>query len=67
LSPAWRTGRFSVLLQTLNRKYYALEYQNSASATNWSALPTSPGNGALRLLSDPAATASQRFYRLRQW
>jgi hypothetical protein len=67
LSPTWQTGRFSVLLQTLHRKHYALECQNSASATNWSPLPTNLGNGALRLLSDPAATAAQRFYRLRQW
>jgi hypothetical protein len=67
LSPAWQTGRFSVLLQTLHRKYYALEYKDSASATNWSPLSTNLGNGALRLLSDPAAAVPQRFYRLRQW
>jgi hypothetical protein len=51
----------------LSGKSYALEYKNSLSASNWTALSTNAGNGALRLLTDPAATASQRFYRMRQW
>lgn len=25
------------------------------------------GNGALRILTDPAASGTQRFYRLRRW
>jgi hypothetical protein len=28
---------------------------------------TNTGNGALRQLSDPAATAPQWFYRIQQW
>jgi hypothetical protein len=67
LSPAWQGSRFSVLAQTLNRKNYALEFNNSAGSTNWSALSTNTGNGALEQLSDPAATVPQRFYRMRQW
>jgi hypothetical protein len=67
LSPAWQSGRFSLLAQTLNRKSYALECKTSTLAANWSALSTNTGNGALEQLSDPAATASQRFYRMRQW
>jgi hypothetical protein len=46
---------------------YALECKTSSVATHWSALSTNTGNGALRQLSDPAATAPQRFYRMRQW
>ncbi len=67
LNPARQGGQFSVVLQTLNRKQYALEFKDSMSATNWSSVVTNAGNGALRLLTDPAATAAQRFYRMRQW
>lgn len=66
-SPAVRTGRFDTLVQTLNRKHYALEYSDTLAATNWNSATNTPGNGALKLLADPAATAPQRFYRVRQW
>ena len=59
--------RFSVLVQTMNRQNYALEFKDSIAATNWSAVATNTGNGALLQLNDPAATAPQRFYRMRQW
>jgi hypothetical protein len=52
-----------VLVQTLNRKNYALEFKSPITATNWSAITTNTGNGALRQLSDPAAPPSLRFYR----
>ena len=61
------SSRFSSLLQTSYRRSYALESRDSLGATNWSSLPAVTGNGALRLLTDPAATAPQRFYRIRQW
>jgi hypothetical protein len=67
LSPTRQGSQFSVLVQTLNRKNYALEFNTSIATTNWSALSTNTGHGALQLLTDPAATASQRYYRMRQW
>jgi hypothetical protein len=67
LRPAWQGGRFSALAQTLNRMNYALETNNLVATTNWSALSTNAGNGALLLLTDTNATAPQRFYRMRQW
>ena len=67
LNPWRQAGRFSALIQSLNRKSYALEYKNSVSASNWTATGTNSGNGALRVLTDPAATGAQRFYRVRQW
>ncbi len=67
LDPVKQAGTFSVLAQTLSRKNYALDYKDSLTETNWSAVSTNAGNGALRLLSDPAAAPAQRFYRLRQW
>ena len=67
LRPVLQGGNFSVLVQTLNRKNYALEFKGSMTATNWCGVTTNSGNGALRLLSDSAAMAAQRFYRMRQW
>jgi sugar lactone lactonase YvrE len=67
LSPALRTYRFSALAQTLARRHYALELEASVSDTNWSTITISPGNGALELLTDPAALAPQGFYRIQQW
>jgi hypothetical protein len=71
-SPARQDHRFIVLVQTLNRKHYTLQYLDSLAA-NWAALSTNAGNGALRLLSDPAPgvatppATTQRFYRVWQW
>ena len=66
-SAVWSGGRFSALIQTLNRKNYTFEYKGSMGVTNWSAISSVAGNGALRLFNDPGANASQRFYRVRQW
>ena len=65
--PARQGTRFNLLLQTVSRRSYGLEYKDSLGATNWTALPSAAGNGALRLLTDPAAVALHRFYRVRQW
>ena len=67
LEASRKAGRFTALAQTLSCGQYLLEYKDSLAATNWSGLPAVAGNGALRVLTDPAATASQRFYRMRQW
>ena len=67
LNPARTTKTFSFLIQTLYRKHYALDFENSLTPANWSAVGTNAGNGALELLTDRAATNAQRFYRLRQW
>jgi hypothetical protein len=66
-NPTRQGSRFSALLQTLNRKHYVLERKDSLAETNWSAVCTNSGNGALRLLADPSAVTPQRFYRTRQW
>ena len=64
LSPALQGAGFSVLVQTLNRKNYALEFKSPITTTNWSAITTNTGNGSLRQLTDPAAPPSLRFYRV---
>jgi hypothetical protein len=60
-------NQFSGLMQTLYRRNYTLESKDTLAATNWIAVSTSAGNGALRVLTDPAAAGSGRFYRVRQW
>ena len=67
LNPVWKGHRFSAVAQTLSLKNYALEFKNSLTAANWTAVSTNAGNGALMLLTDPSATGPQRFYRMRQW
>jgi hypothetical protein len=65
-NPGRQGNRFDALFQTLNRKSYALDYNNALAVSNWSTLSTNAGNGALRMLSDTNATVRQRFYRMRQ-
>jgi hypothetical protein len=65
LNPVRNGDRFTVIAQTLNRRNYALEFKDALTATNWTALPATSGNGALRVLADPDAAAPQRFYRVR--
>jgi alpha-tubulin suppressor-like RCC1 family protein len=66
-SPARNNTRFSAIAQTVYRKNYALECNTNASPSNWTALPSVSGNGALKVLTDPAANAPHRFYRLRRY
>ena len=67
MNPVRKGSQFSATVQTLARGSYALEYKDSLGATNWTEACIQPGNGALRILTDPAATGTQRFYRMRQW
>ncbi len=67
LNAGWQEGEFRSLVQTLNRRSYAVDYKNSLAAPTWIANWTNSGNGALRPFSDPNASGPQRFYRVRQW
>jgi autotransporter-associated beta strand protein len=67
LSPTRQGSVFNALAQTLNRRSYALEYKHPVSATEWAAVCTNAGNGALLMLRDQSATGPERFYRMRQW
>jgi hypothetical protein len=62
--PARSPSRFRLVVQTYAGKNYALEYKDSLSATAWTSLPAVHGNGAMQFLSDSAADAAQRFYRV---
>jgi hypothetical protein len=66
LKPIRASASFSFLIQTLNRKHYALEFADSLAGNSWAPICTNAGNGALELLTDRAATTAQRFYRLNE-
>ena len=66
LNPAWKDNQASMLAQTYQSRKYVLEGKNALAEETWTALSTNNGNGALKILTDPDAGASQRFYRVRQ-
>jgi Regulator of chromosome condensation (RCC1) repeat len=68
INPSFGTNGFSVLLPTRNGRVYRLEYKNSLSGANWTALPLQAGTGHLQQFTDPGASAGgSRFYRIRRW
>jgi len=58
-------GAFGMSVPTVSGRSYILEYTDSLSTANWTALPPLDGNGAVQTLTDPSPAAAQRFYRLR--
>jgi hypothetical protein len=66
-NPTWGTNGFSVSARTQSGRVYRLEYKNSLSDSNWTALPLVAGNGGITTLTDSSATGAQRYYRVRQW
>ena len=66
-SPQLANGSFSVNVPTQNGRVYSLEFKDSLSDATWSGLPLVAGTGSMVNLSDPTATAGQRFYRVRRW
>ena len=67
LNPVKKGNQFSAQVQTLYGRNYTLEFKDSLAASNWTGVSTNTANGALRVLTDPSSTGTQRFYRLRQW
>jgi hypothetical protein len=66
-SPACDTSGFSVALSTQNGRVYRMEYKNSLTDSDWTALPLVAGNGKILRLTDSSATNSPRFYRVMRW
>ena len=58
-------GAFRLSVSTSGGKTYLLEYKNSLSESAWKPLNSIPGDGTVKVLTDPLATPSQRFYRVR--
>ena len=60
------TNSFSLSVQTRNGRTYILESKATADANNWTQIQTTPGDGSIKTMSDTSATASIRFYRVRE-
>jgi hypothetical protein len=41
-----------------------LQFKNALSDTNWTALPSVPGDGTVKTMTDNSATVARRFYRV---
>ena len=67
INPIWSGTNFSLQIQTQNGRVFALEFKNSLSDINWTALPLVAGISGMMTLQDTANTNSQRFYRVQRW
>ena len=64
---AWTANGFQLFLPSESGRVYALEYKDNLTDSNWTALPLAAGNGGMLQLTDPTASDSRRFYRVRRW
>ncbi len=67
LNPSRGTNGFTVSIPTQSGRVYRLEYKDSLAQPAWTPLPLVAGTGRDVTLTDPSATAQQRFYRARRW
>ena len=65
--PVWAGTTLGITLPTLQGKRYILEYITSLTDTNWTPLAAMQGlgYGFEQTLTDPSASSTQRFYRVR--
>ena len=57
----------SLSFWTQSGRVYAVEYKDELADTDWKTLPLAAGIDGILTLTDPSATHSHRFYRVRQW
>lgn len=55
----------TISFTTIAGPTYTLEYKNSLSDAQWTTAGSAPGTGNTVSITDPAATATTRFYRVR--
>jgi hypothetical protein len=63
-NPSYANGAFRLSVPTEQGRSYVLEFADSLTPANWTALPAVTGDGTVIVLMDPAATNQQRFYRV---
>ena len=64
VNPLFSNSVFNVSISTVAGQNYILQLKNSLTDIVWMALPSVPGDGTLKTLTDPSATAGRRFYRV---
>jgi len=57
--------RFTIQQPTIRGRSYILEYQDADATNGWQQLPPVPGTGQTNTLTDPNATTTARYYRVR--
>jgi len=65
-APEVNGNQLTLTLPTARGRVYYLRYKNSLKDIHWTLLPPLPGDGTVRILTDPAATAPTRFYHVLQ-
>jgi len=63
--PSFQGNEFYVSVFTVDGWLYSLEYKDNLSDLSWTPVTDMDGDGAVRVLIDPFATGTQRFYRVR--
>lgn len=65
-NPRLSPSGFSVSVQTASGKGYALQYKDSLSDANWTAIPQVSGTGGVITLTGPLGPNGHRFYRVQE-
>jgi hypothetical protein len=55
---------FRLSVSTTGGLTYVPEYKNSLTESAWKPLNSVTGDGTVKVLTDPSAPTSQRFYRV---
>jgi uncharacterized delta-60 repeat protein len=63
-NPILSNSTFRVSVATFSGKSYVLQFKNALTDTNWTALPSVPGDGTVKAMTDNSATVARRFYRV---
>jgi hypothetical protein len=61
------TNGFSLSVPSRPGRVYTLEFKNSLTNTDWTALPLVAGTGQKIRLSDPTVSSKSRLYRVKRW
>lgn len=65
LEPLRVEGAFRLKVRTVPGRNYFPEYKDALQPGGWMSLPPIGGDGQISVIIDPAANATQRFYRVR--
>lgn len=64
INPVWNNSIFNASFVGQTGSVYTLQYKDSLDQAGWSNLPDTAGSNGMMTLTDPAAGAPQRFYRV---
>jgi hypothetical protein len=64
-NPMLSGGTFSVSVATVACHSYVLEFKDDLSDAAWTSLSPVAGDGTVKVLQDPSATGTRRFYQVR--